>query len=111
MSIGIYEAISEMKPTTLTDPGTQEPENHWGKEALDDRHALDLLRCALVERRDEAWSELQQCFSESIRKWIRSHPSRDVALLRDSEENYIAQTFSRFWYAVHTQHLEFATLT
>ena len=36
---------------------------------------------------------------------------RDVALLRDSEENYIAQTFTRFWLAVRDQHLEFTTLS
>ncbi len=110
MSITMDEAVGEMKPTTLTDLRSQEPQHDWGKEALDDRHALDLLRRALVERKDEAWSQLQQCFGEFIRKWIRSHPSRDVALLRDSEENYIAQTFSRFWYAVHTQQLEFTTV-
>ena len=110
MSITMDEAVSEMKPTTLADVSTQEPQQHWGKEALDDGYALDLLRRALVEHRDEAWFELQHCFSEFIRKWIRSHPSQDVALLRDSEENYIAQTFSRFWYAVHTQQLEFTTL-
>src|SRR6266480_3982892 len=110
MSITTDEAVGEMKPTTLADPRIQEPQQHWGKEALVDRQALDLLHRALVERKDEAWSELQQWFGESIRKWIRSHPSRDVALLRDSEENYIAQTFSRFWYAVHTQQLEFTTL-
>jgi hypothetical protein len=110
MSITMDEAVSEMKPTTPADPSTLEPQQHWWKEALDDRQALDLLHRALVEHRDEAWSALQHCFSETIRRWIRSHPYQDVALLRDSEENYIAQTFSRFWYAVHTQHLEFTTL-
>jgi hypothetical protein len=110
MSITMDEAVGEMKPTTLTDVSTHEMQQHWWKEALDDRHALDILHRALVEQKDEAWSKMQHCFSESIRKWIRSHPSRDVALLRDSEENYIAQTFSRFWYAVHDQQLEFTTV-
>lgn len=110
MSITMDKAVGEMKPTTLTDVSTHEMQQHWWKEALDDRHALDILHRALVEQKDEAWSKMQHCFSESIRKWIRSHPSRDVALLRDSEENYIAQTFSRFWYAVHDQQLEFTTV-
>lgn len=61
------------------------------------------MRRALVEQTDEAWSVLEQCFRETIRRWIYSHPSSDVALLRDSEENYIAQTFIRFWYAVRDQ--------
>ncbi len=64
-----------------------------------------------VKQTDEAWSALQQCFSETIRIWIRSHPSSDIALLHDSEENYLAQTFSRFWFAVHDQHVEFTTLS
>jgi len=64
-----------------------------------------------VKQTDEAWSALQQCFSETIRIWIRSHPSSDLALLHDSEENYLAQTFSRFWFAVHDQHVEFTTLS
>ena len=110
MSITMDEAVGEMKPTTFTDLSSQELPQHWGKEALDDGYALDLLHRALVEHSDEAWSQLQQYFSEFIRKWLRSHPYRDVALLRDSEENYIAQTFSRFWYAMHTQQLEFTTL-
>ncbi len=110
MSITMDEAVGEMKPTTFTDLSSQELPQHWGKEALGDGQALDLLHRALVEQTDEAWSALQHCFSETIRRWIRSHPYQDVALLRDSEENYIAQTFSRFWYAVHTQHLEFTTL-
>ena len=110
MSITMDEAVGEMKPTTLTDSSIQEPQQHWWKEALGDGQALDLLHRALVEQTDEAWSALQHYFSETIRRWIRSHPYQDVALLRDSEENYIAQTFSRFWYAVHTQHLEFTTL-
>jgi hypothetical protein len=110
MSITMDEAVGEIKPTTLTDLSSQELPQHWGKEALDDGYALDLLRCAVVEQTDEAWSALQHCFSETIRRWISSHPYQDVALLRDSEENYIAQTFSRFWCAVHTQHLEFTTV-
>lgn len=68
------------------------------------------MRRALVDQTDEAWSILQQCFSETVRVWIRCHPYRDIALLRDSEENYIAQTFSRFWYAVRKQHIEFITV-
>jgi hypothetical protein len=68
------------------------------------------VRRALVEQTDEAWSAFQQRFSETIRVWIRSHPSSDLVLSRASEENYIAQTFSRFWYAMRSQQLDFTTL-
>ncbi len=57
-----------------------------------------------------AWSVLQGCFSENVRIWIRSHANSKMALLRDSEENYVAQTFSRFWVAVYKQPVEFRTL-
>jgi hypothetical protein len=110
MSISMDEAVSQMKLAALADLSTHEPQRHRWKEPFDDRYCLEVLRRAIFERTDEAWSVLQQCFSETIRGWLRSHPSSDVALLRDSEENYIAQTFSRFWYAVRDQHLEFTSL-
>ena len=31
--------------------------------------------------------------------WLRRHPKRDIACRLDSEENYVAQTFERFWQA------------
>src|SRR5881275_342695 len=74
-------------------------------------YCVELLRWALVLHSDAAWSMLQQCFSETVRGWIWRHPGRDVVLLRDSEENYIAQTFTRFWLAVRDQHVEFTTLS
>ena len=110
MSISMHEAVSEMKLTTLADLSTHELQRHQWKETGDDRYSVEVLHRALVEQSDEAWSVLHQCFSEIIRGWLHVHPSRDVALLRDSEENYIAQTFSRFWYAVRDQHIEFSTL-
>src|SRR5712692_7019252 len=110
MSIYLDEAVSQMKLTTLAELSTHELQRHRGKQPVDDRYCLEILRRALVEQTDEAWSVLQLCFSETVRGWIRSHPSSDVALLRDSEENYVAQTFSRFWFAVRDQRLEFTTL-
>ena len=77
----------------------------------DNRSALEIVRRALVEQTDEAWSTLEQYFSDTIRVWIRCHPSRDLALQYDSEENYIAQTFSRFWYAMRSKQVEFNTLS
>ncbi len=110
MAIDMVEALSQMPLTTLAALGINELQRHRSKASFDERYCLEILRCALIEQTDEAWSALQQCFSGTIRVWIRSHPSSDVAFLRDSEENYIAQTFSRFWFAVRDQHLEFNTL-
>ncbi|MFL5658492.1 MAG: hypothetical protein ACJ8CB_30440 [Ktedonobacteraceae bacterium] len=109
MVISREEAVGQMKLGILADLHTHELQRQRRKEPFDDRYCVEILRRALVEQSDEAWSVLQQCFSETIRRWIRSHPSHDIALLRDSEENYVAQTFTRFWYAVRDQHLEFAS--
>ena len=97
-----YENVIELRMNEL--------QRFRSQGTSDDRHALEILRRALVEQTDEAWSTLQQCFSETIQVWIRSHPVYDLAIMRDSEENYIAQTFSRFWYAMHSQQVEFTTL-
>ncbi len=110
MAICMDEALSQVNPLLLEAWGIDELKRYRSKESVEDRYCVEILRRALIEQTDEAWSVLQRCFSEPVRAWFRSHPSSDVALLRDSEENYIALTFSRFWYAVRDQHLEFTTL-
>ena len=110
MAICMDEALSQVNVLLLEARGTAELKRYRSKESVEDRYCVEILRRALIEQTDEAWSVLQRLFSEAIRVCFRSHPSRDVALLRDSEENYIALTFSRFWYAVRDQHLEFSTL-
>jgi hypothetical protein len=75
------------------------------------RFTQEVVRRAIVEQTDEGWSMLEQCFNETIRTWVHSHPRSELALQRDTEENYIAQTFSRFRYATRSQKGEFATLT
>src|SRR5258708_30965389 len=110
MSISMDEAVNQMKLATLEDLSTDELQRHRCKQPFDDRYSVEILRRALVEQTDQAWLLLQQCLSQTICRWIHTHPYKDVVLLRDSEENYIAQTFSRFWYAVHDQRIAFATL-
>lgn len=102
----VLSSENVMPLMALLELGINELQQFRSKASSNDRYALEILRRALVEQTDEAWSALHQCFSETIRVWIRSH----LALLRDSEENYIAQTFSRFWYAVHHQHIAFTWL-
>ncbi len=110
MDIAMDETLSQANLSTLADECAGQLQRRRRKEPADDRFCLEILRRALVQRVDQAWSMVQRCFSEIIRVWLRSHPGGDIALRRDAEENYIAQTFSRFWYATHDQQLEFATL-
>jgi hypothetical protein len=64
-----------------------------------------------VQHDADAWAALQQCFGEIVCGWIRSHPRSGIAIRLDSEENYVAQAFTRFWQAtIHNQQLTFATL-
>lgn len=106
-----HEALSQMKPAKLASLCIDELKQRHSNEATHDLYCVELLHRAVIGQTDQAWSLLQQCFSETIRAWIHSHPNRDVALLYDSEENLVAQTFSRFWYAMHEQHVEFTKLS
>lgn len=110
MGIRMDEALSQVNLSLLADRCSDEMKLHRRKEPYDDRYCLEIFRRAIIQHVDQAWSVLQQCFGETVRIWLHSHASKDVALLRDSEENYIAQTFSRFWYAMRDQHLAFTSL-
>lgn len=110
MSIKAYETLQQMDIASLTDCCAEEMARQRRKETFDDQYCLEIFRRAILQRVDQAWGALQQRFGETVRVWLRNHQSCDLALQRDSEENYIALTFSRFWYAVRDQHLEFPTI-
>jgi len=104
------EPINRLKLSRLADRCSSELVRRRRKEPADDSFCLEIFRRAILEHDEQAWFVLQKCFGENVRAWIHSHSSSDIALLHDSEENYVAQTFSRFWIAVHEQHFEFKTL-
>lgn len=110
MSIGTHEALRHMDLTVLEEHCGKEMQKQRRKEVFDDQYCLEIFRRAIVQRADQAWVTLQQRFGETVRVWLRSHHSSDLALRHDSEENYIALTFSRFWYAVREQQVEFPTI-
>jgi DNA-directed RNA polymerase specialized sigma24 family protein len=82
---------------------------HGGRSS--DLYSVELLRLATVQGNQDARVWLQQCFSEIVRDWLRLHPSREMACHLDSEENYVAQAFERFWQATTQQKLQFSTLS
>ena len=110
MAIQMEEALDQLPLPRLLELSMTELQRYRAKMSVEDTYTVELLRRALIEQTDEGWAALQQCFSETLRIWLRSHPSSDVALRRDSEENYIAQTFARFWFAVRDQRLQFSAL-
>jgi hypothetical protein len=80
-------------------------------ESYTDAYGVELLRRATVLGDQEAWTCMQYCLSEMVHGWLRRHPSREVACRLESEENYVAQAFERFWQATTlTQRVEFSTL-
>jgi len=104
------EKISEITLTTLAVLSSEELKQYHNRTLSNEQYCIELLRRALHEQKDDAWLVIEQCFGRFVRSWLWNHPYRDVALQRDSEENYLAQTFSRFWYAVREQQIEFTSL-
>jgi ribonuclease HI len=99
-----------MSIAALAEQCRRELNSYRPGEACDERHCLELLRRATVQGDQLAWECLQELFSNLVRNWLHRHPGREAAYRLDSEENYIAQAFERFWQATsQNQQLEFRT--
>jgi len=104
-------ANSTLDLETLIAQCSREIDIYRRGEPCNDEYGLELLRRAIVQGDHEAWAGVQHCFRWLVRGWLHRHPKRDIACRLESEENYIAQTFERFWQATAlTRHVEFTTL-
>src|SRR5438552_2810717 len=102
---------SEMSLPDLTAQCLRELGNYRRGEPCTDTYSLELLRRATIQDNQEAWAWVQHCFGGMVRGWLRCHPQREVACRLQSEENYVAKTFERFWQATtFNQQVEFSTL-
>ncbi|SRR6266487_1156924 len=102
---------SEMSNSMLAAHCQREISNYRRGEPCTDGYGVELLRRATVQGNQEAWGWMQECLGEVVRGWLRRHPHRAAAYRLDSEENYVAQAFVRFWQATTlTQRVEFKTL-
>jgi hypothetical protein len=64
-----------------------------------------------VQRDVLAWEVMQERFHDMLLGWVYAHPMRDIACRFESEENYVAQTFARFWLATAgNQQVEFQSV-
>src|SRR6266566_4136364 len=89
----------------------RELDHYRSGEPCTDAYGLELFHRATFQDDQEAWAWVQHCFGGMVRGWLRRHPQREVACRLESEENYVAQTFERFWQATaSTRHVEFITL-
>lgn len=104
-------SLCSMSVAALAARCVTEMDKYRRGEPQSDQYCVELLRRALVQRDHEAWENVQQCFTEVMQRWMHSYPMRELACRHDSEENYIAQAFTRFWIAtvVH-QKVEFRTV-
>jgi DNA-directed RNA polymerase specialized sigma24 family protein len=101
----------EMSLPELAAQCLRELGNYRRGEPCTDAYGLELLRRATFQDNQEAWAWVQHCFGGMVRGWLRRHPQREVACRLESEENYVAQTFERFWQATAlNQRVEFSTL-
>ena len=100
-----------MSVTELADRCMSEINNYRNGEPSGDQYSVELFRRALILRDALAWEIVQQRFNALILQWMRSHPMRNVASRFDSDENYVAQAFTRFWQATAVnQKIEFRSL-
>ncbi|HLI06397.1 MAG TPA: hypothetical protein VKV40_07510 [Ktedonobacteraceae bacterium] len=110
MVVSMDEALDEMSLKTLAVLCSDELKRYRRKEYSSDRYCTELIRRAVTEQSDQAWMVMQQCFSEIICYWIHNHSSHETVLRLDTEENYVAQTIARFWYAMRDRPATFSSL-
>jgi hypothetical protein len=110
MTICIDEELDQMNLATLALLCRDELRRYRRKESAEQHYCLELIRRAVQQQSEQAWVVIQECFSETLCCWIRSHSSRETVLRLDTEENYVAQTIARFWYAMRDQPVAFNSL-
>ena len=103
--------LGSLPVSALVSGCIREIDSYRPGEARANPASIELLRRATVGHDPVAWEGLQQCLSALVMCWLRRHPLREQASRFESDENYVAQTFARFWLAqAHHEHLEFRSL-
>ena len=110
-SLTLNQSGSELTTRELAAHCVGEINNFRRGEPGSEKYSIELLRRAIVQGEEEARVCIERCFSEQVLSWFSCHPNRETASEIDREENYVAQTFERFWQATAlTQHIEFNSL-
>lgn len=112
MGIEMDKPPREMSLSELTDRCANEIQRFRQREPHDDQYCLEIFRRALLQRNEQAWALLYQRFGSIVLSWIRRHSDREAACRLNSEEDYVALTFERFWKTSvsSNQRLEFDNL-
>jgi len=110
MNTAAYSSPEQaLSVSALVEQCQQEIQAYRRGEPFHEAYGLELLHRAIVRGDQAAWQGLQQCLGQMVRGWLRCHPSRAEAYRWESEENYVALTFARFWQATARQRLAFET--
>jgi len=67
---------------------------------------MEALLRQMLEGDQEAWTGVEQCLGETVRSWLRDHPSKEAACCWESEEHYVSLAFGRFRQAVNAGQLQ-----
>jgi hypothetical protein len=104
-------AVSSMSTGELAAHCLKEIDRYRRSELSTDEYALELLHRAMIQGEQEAWDWILHCFRGFVFGWLHRHPNHTVACRLESEENYVAKAFERFWQATTlTKHMGFSTL-
>lgn len=103
--------LETVELATLAAQCREELRQYQGQQPVEGYFCLELLRRATLHHVDEAWKILLELFTKPIGAWLRAHSHFYLAITYDSEENYIAQTFTRFWLVMRERHLQFTRLS
>src|SRR5690349_8573352 len=91
------DSLHAMSVPALREGCLRELQKYKRGELSNDQYSLELFNRALKQRNSLAWEAIQQCFNQSMSLWMHNHPLRELACRFDSEVNYVAQGFARFW--------------
>ena len=111
MGIEMDKPPRSMSLPELTSRCMSEIQKYNQREPHNDQCCLEIFRRALLQQDSHAWSVLMEHFHGIVLSWVRRHPQREAVRDIDSEENFVALTFERFWkVTVRNKTLEFTTL-
>ena len=99
VALTLASPLHAMKLSLLAERCVKEMNNYRRGEVPDNQYGLELFRRAMIEHDSDAWTWVQKCFGEIVLTWLHRHPRKEEAYRLDSEENYVAQAFARFWQA------------
>jgi hypothetical protein len=102
---------TEMSLTVLTEYCVSEIKRYRDGEMQHDTYFVELLRRATLQGNQDAWELVKHCLSTVVREWLVHHPKGGVWYQLESEEEYIAEVFARFYEATVERHVEIDQLS